>query len=82
MKTACTWCLLRARHGAKHPGVTDMKKACLCFQKSPGLARSVEQEAHSRKKIKVPCGEGSMANNASYCTLGLLHNFAWSWIFL
>lgn len=82
IKPASPWCLLCARHCAKHPSVTGMIKAYLCFQEAHGLARSMEQETDWRKEIKVPCGEGSTANNASCCTLGLLHSLAWSRIFL
>lgn len=53
-----------------------MIKAYLCFQEAHGLARSMEQETDWRKEIKVPCGEGSVANNTSCCTLGLLHSLA------
>lgn len=82
IKPSSPWCLLCARQCAKHPSVTGMIKAYLCFQEAHGLARSMEQEIDWRKEIKVPCGEGSMANDASCCTLGLLHSLAWSRIFL
>lgn len=82
IKPSSPWCLLCARQCAKHPSVTGMIKAYLCFQEAHGLARRMEQEIDWRKEIKVPCGERSMANDASCCTLGLLHSLAWSRIFL